>query len=258
MVTGARQYPQRSWLRLAFGRFGWLFALLLCLGLLGLVAAAQEVRNGWTFNNRAVEVTGRIDFLAIGASPCTKGDGGDCPKTIVRYHFNTPDGAVRGEARIGPRDGASLRHGGPILLRSLPGDPAQQEVEYGSTLRHGVFGLAISALFALIGSCFGSYVWWANHMIWLRKTGEVRRATVSSAGPERDPLLKTWFIRWGDDAGGEGKSQWYWSPDAQPRAAEPITVFADPAGKRPAVWEGDCGTRHGGASLGQTGGGHGV
>lgn len=243
MVEGAIHHPQRSWLRPAFGRFGWMFALLLCVGLLGLVAAAQEVWNCRTFNQQSVEVTGRIDFLAVGASPCTKGDGGGCPKTIVRYHFSTPDGAVRGEARIGPHDSASLRHGGPILLRYLPDDPAQQEVDYGSTLRRGVFGMAISALFALIGSGFGSYVWWANHMIWLRKSGEVRRAKVSSAGPERDPLLNTWFIRWTDDAGGEGKSQWYWSPGVLPRGAALITVFADPAGRTPSVWDGDCGTR---------------
>ena len=76
MVEGAIHHPRRSWLRLAFGRFGWMFALLLCVGLLGLVAAAQEVWNGRTFNQQSVEVTGRIDFLAIGASPCTKGDGG--------------------------------------------------------------------------------------------------------------------------------------------------------------------------------------
>ena len=243
MVGQAKHYPQRSWARLAFGRLGWVFALLLCVGLLGLVAGAQQVRTGWVFNQRSVEVTGQIDYLAKGVSPCTKGEGGGCPKTIVRYLFKTPGGAVRGEARLGPRDGSGLRHGGPIVLRYLPEDPAQQEVDFGSTLRNGAFGMVISALFALIGTCFGSYVWWANHMIRLRKSGEVRRAKVSAAGPERDRLLSTWFIRWTDDAGREGKSLWYWSAGALPPAAATITVFADPMGRASAIWEGDCGAR---------------
>ena len=243
MVGEARHYPQRSWPGLALGRFGWVFAMVLCVGLLGLVAGAQQVRAGWAFDQRAVEVTGQIVYLAKGASPCTKGEGGGCPKTIVRYHFNTPGGAVQGQARLGPRDGSGLRHGGPIRLRYLPEDPVQQEVEFGGTLRNGVGLMAIAALFALLGSSFGSYVWCANHMIRLRKSGEVRRAKVSTVGPERDPLLNTWFVRWRDDAGMEGKSQWYWSSDRLPPADAAITVFADPARRGPSVWDGDCGTR---------------
>lgn len=243
MDESLRPYPKRNWLVLALGRLGWIFAVFLTVGLGALVGAGFQIVEGRAFNARAVEVVGEVTYLAPGAIPCSKVNSGRCPETLVRFRFDTPNGPAMGEARLDRDYRPALRHGGPIALRFMPGDAARVEVEFGRTLRVGVFELVGSGVFLLIGSCFGSYVWWANHLTRMLRLGLPGTARVSDKGPERDPLLGTWSVRWTDDAGLAGKSQWYWRAASLPGAGAAITVFCDPEGKRPSVWEGDCGSR---------------
>ena len=51
-----------------------------------------------------------------------------------------------------------------------------------------------------------------------------------------------WRFIWKDDAGAPGQSFACW-PVNLPAIGTRITVYADPDGNIPSVWEGDCGTR---------------
>lgn len=79
--------------------------------------------------------------------------------------------------------------------------------------------------------------------VWLRRATKVigiQRAHRSSFN------LQTWTVIWQDDANRFGVSdpQFAWFHAREPPAiAATITIYADPTGRVPPVWEGDCGAR---------------
>lgn len=242
MGEARQHYRKRGWFSLALGRFGWVFASLLCVGVLAFISELQTVRSGWLLNHRPVEVTGRVTNWQIEAHQCRKGDRGPCPMTILAYEFLTPEGQVAVDTLVGryfQPEGMAVN--GSILVRYLAENPDVNEVEFGLTFRSGVWGCVAGAFFALMGSSFGSYVWWANHLIRMRGGGVARKAVVLN-GPEQTPL-QFWVIKWRDEVGETGQSLTRLTEYDWPKKGEEITIYADPQGKLPAVWEGDCGSR---------------
>ena len=156
-------------------------------------------------------------------------------------------GGPLGEATttVGSGFYGTLQTDGPIPVTYLRSDPAVNEVESGWTLFGGLLLLLLALVFGGVG---GGALWVRVRKVLqaegLRAAGVPRRATVTALQPTRFTVNGTrlWRIQWQDETGAVGQSNGR-APGDVPAIGAVVTVYADPAGKRAAVWEGDSGTR---------------
>jgi hypothetical protein len=229
-------------------------------GSVALAAAVACVVGALTFRLAALEfwsdgvyVMGRVDACWGQGPDCIGGVVATCEDCTAAFAYEAGGQTYHG---IGKTDGTTydiLVDGARVMVRYLPRDPARGFTSFSPDAADREGGNAMGAMFfgiaglgCLLG--FNGMLWapyrQARRMVWLRDHGSVRGATVLSQEvtpvDAEGPL--EWRIRWKDEAGQWGQSEWR-QVDDLPFVGAGIVVYADPAGELAAVWEGDSGTR---------------
>lgn len=238
-------YPQRGVLSLVLMPEGWIFALVTLIGLAVAIPAAIRLQEGWALSMRGVTVTGWVRDKQITERSGSKFHPGRRADYHLTFDFPVAGGMAQGQALVASGTYRGLALNGPVRVRYLPADPAVNEVEEGRILSDGI-GLGLVALV-----CFGPGTWWlrrrlrlARQSLRLRAEGmaqQVKVMTKATTGSKIGSVLM-WRISWADASGLTSRS-WLAKEADLPEVGTPITIYADPAGRIPSVWEGDCGTR---------------
>ena len=248
MICEFKQVPKRTLGSLFLRTGGWMFIIVI------LVATA--------FAGFSVYSRGRAQGLArdgrdsmamiVNKSHHVNGVGaGRSHNTTYRvsYRFATADG----KQLIGIQDVSAgffelVHEGDHIKVRYLPVHPATSEIEQGRNGNSSTTFLGASLLI-FAGGLGGLIVWWrkARSMIMLRDRGVPRAAKVTQlelikSGKSAKSPARHGRALWRDDTGETGRSLVRAKNDL-PSLQQVITIFADPAGKLPSVWEGDVGSR---------------
>jgi hypothetical protein len=238
-------YPQRGMLSLVLAKAGWLFGVAALTGLQLGIPAVNGLRDGWALSTQGVDVLGQVSDMQITTRSCGKDNMDSCTDYDIAFDFPVAGVLTHGTAKVSEGNYRALTLKGPIKLRYLPYDPAVNEV----AAEAGLIGSVALALIALAFLALG--VWGlgarlraARRMIWLREDGLVQRVRVGALVDAKTEInnVAMWRITWSDGAGLASRSRLYRQADLPPLGSE-ITIYADPAGKAPSVWEGDVGTR---------------
>lgn len=238
-------YPRRGVAGLVLTRAGWLFGLAALVGLVLAIPAVRNLQEGWALAMRGVEVKGQVRDMQITTRSCGKNQMDTCTDYNLAFDFEASGVMTHGTAKVGQSTYNGLTLMAPIRVRYLPDDPALTEVEEGTTLVSGV------ALVALVLAFLGLGLWGllsrlrnARRMIWLRDEGGMQRARVLAQIDTKTRIngVAMWRITWADASGVASRSRLTRLADLPEVGAE-ITIYTDPAGRLPSVWEGDCGTR---------------
>lgn len=238
-------YPQRGIMALVLGRAGWLFGVSALLGLALAAGGLTQVRTGWALAVHGVVVTGQVSDKEITTRSCGKNHMDTCTDYVLGFDFKAAGVATHGTAKVGQSTYHGLTLNGPITVRYLPEDTAVTEVEQGTTLiSGGALALIALAFLSLGGWGLRSGLRNARRMLWLREEGVVQRARVMSRFDTKTRIngVAMWRITWADAAGITSRSRLTRLANL-PEVGSEITIYADPAGRLPSVWEGDCGTR---------------
>ncbi len=235
---------KRGVLGLALASPGWVFALLILIGLGIAVPAEVMFERAWRLQMGGATVEGTVDRLWTSTRSCGKDNMDTCTDYNVDFGF---DPGTWRQTEISVTQGffEALKEGGPIPVRYVRDDPTIIEVESGWTFFEGILFLYVALTF-LIGGGFG--LGWrrrlAHRLVTLRETGERRQAMVTAQERTNFRVTGTplYRLRWRDEAGVTGQSQ-AWPQARLPALGSAVTIYADPAGNLPPVWEGDCGAR---------------
>lgn len=186
-------------------------------------------------------VTGRTADLVRGHS------GLDGVYT-VQFRFDLPGGGTveTSERFVSPGFWRAAEVGARMPVRYVRPWPALAEVEPGATWAYLRPFLILVACLAVPGVLVGWGFWArARGMRAMRLTGAKRSAVVTMHNQQpaglrnwRGHLVFFYKASWSDEAGGFGATLPHWQQDL-PAVGAHITVYADPEGRRPAVWEGD-------------------
>ncbi len=248
-------YPKRGVLAQMWGVPGLVFGIFFAVGLIVVVVAGFILQSGRDFAANGVDVAGRVEKLWESTETCRDNNNHDyiCQAFNVGFGFAAAGKTAHGSQAVGYDIYAGLTEGSPVKVRYRDGDPTSYAVSFDGTppAAMGDMGF-VAALVGGIGSLFlvlggvGLLVLYriARRQVGLRDWGVMRGAVVLAQVPSNvtvndQPL---WCIRWKDDSGVIGQSRGR-SQDDLPDAGERITIYADPDGKLPPVWEGDSGTR---------------
>jgi len=238
-------YPKRSWFSLSFGVVGWIFTGFLVVGLILAVPAYLNLRKGWNLAAHGVAVTGHVTTLATSTHSCGKDDMDSCTDYNVGYAFEA-DGVMRNaKASVAESFYSQLNEGAVLPVRYAAEDPAVSEIEIGTTMIAAVVLGLLALVFAGLGGIGLAFrMRKAGRIVRVRDDGTMRTALVT--GQERTNVRindrQQFVLVWKDSAGAEGRSRYRRQEDLPP-VGEAITVYADPDGLLPPVWEGDSGTR---------------
>lgn len=142
--------------------------------------------------------------------------------------------------------------GSRIALLVAPGARWTVAIDSGGTwgIVRNFLCLCGEAVLAGAGFCLYA-LWRASRMVTVRDKGERLSAKVIAVERVRWwGRYPSWRASWRDEAGRFGRTCVHTSGFAAagpsrilPLKGATITIYADPKGKLPAVWEGDCGAR---------------
>lgn len=249
-------FARRSVISQVFGVPGLVFGLF---GLVGLVFATVgwfSHRGGQDFAAHGVNVLGQVEARWQSTRDCKDSNSNTtrtCTDFNIGYGYEVMGKVWHDTVTTDYQSYANLAEGLPVMVRYLPSDPGDSVtslqagwVDASGGLR--VVGLVFGGLggvFVPLG--FGGLAWLVRGALRrtaLRDTGTARGAVVLAREPTNVTVngRSQWRIRWTDDAGALGQSRGQ-SPDSLPQTGDRITVYADPTGRLPAVWEGDSGSR---------------
>ncbi|WP_372841774.1 DUF3592 domain-containing protein [Phaeovulum sp.] len=228
--------------RTAVGYFwhqqGWIYALLILAGIALATFKITEAQAAARVLADGVEAVGQVTDKSY-SSRAGKG------LTTYRlgYSFPTPDDPyTRGEQVVSQTFYDAQSEGAEILVRYLPSDVGISAVEPDSLATLYWLALAASAGLVLAGLAGGAYtILRALACVGLRETGEIRAAEVTGHVTEGKKNT-TGHMQWRDAVGMTGRTDTRRLGDLLP-VGTAITIFADPEGRRKAVWEGDIGSR---------------
>ena len=243
MPNSQTHFPKRSLINQTFRAGGWMFLIVLLLAIgLGLSAVlSAQTEQDFTREGQNAEA------VIIKKSTRINGSGtGKARNTVytVRYRFKTADGTLEnGIQSVSKAFFDSVEKDGQYPVRYLLSNPKTSEVEIGRGAKAGTQFLQLAALLFVIG--LGGMVIWvrrAKAKITLRDTGEIRRAEVMAhdlierKNAEAKYGRATW--REGDNIGQTGALP----VNRLPQVGQMIMLYTAPSGK-PAIWEGEVGTR---------------
>jgi hypothetical protein len=218
-----------------------------------LVGALTFLLAALEFRSDGVYVMGRVDACWGQGPDCIGGVVATCPECTAAYAYEVEGQTYHGIRKTQGTTYDILEDGARVMVRYLPRDPTRSFSSFSPDAVDRQGGNVVGALIvgvigyvSLLG--FNGLLWApyrrARRMVWLRENGIRREATVISQEvtpvDAEGPL--EWRIRWKDEAGQWGQSEWRQVDDLPPVGAT-IVVYADPAGRQAAVWEGDSGTR---------------
>lgn len=216
-------------------------AVIACLGAGGWAWQAHRIDTRW------IPTTGVL--LRKDAVSGT-GRGGEVYRLTYRLTAPEDEGFVSTlEVYRGVYDAAHV--GDLIPLRVAPGARWKVVQDSRATWELVPVFLFDGGILALFGTALGiRALCTARRMAWLRDSGQRRSARVIAV--ERVRWLRryaNWRATWQDEAGQPGRTKLHGQDrrggpgPALPPVGVTITIYADPDGKLPSVWEGDCGAR---------------
>jgi Protein of unknown function (DUF3592) len=199
-------------------------------------------------------VAGRIALCRATDTDCDTGVTA-CRECKVGYEFDVAGRTYHGRAQARYGTYSELENGAAIMVRYLPADPDTSDTTFdrgwvdggglGGMIFVAIFGLGLFGGLGVIGAvALVSEFRSARRAIWLRQHGVQRGAVVARIAQSAtdDEGVPSLTLHWNDDTGTSGHSRSRKRTDL-PQAGERITIYADPDGKLPPVWEGDSGTR---------------
>ncbi len=223
---------------------GWIFVLLVLIGLGVAIPGEVMFERAWRLQMGGATVQGQVNRLWTSTHSCGKDSMDTCTSYNVDFSFDS--GTWRQtQTTVTPFLYGELTEGGPITVRYVKDDPTIFEVEFGWTFFQGLIFMFF-ALTLLIGASLGLRWRWglARRMVTLRETGTRRQATVTGLAQTNTTVngRRLYRLQWRDEAGVSGQSQG-WPQAKLPGVGTMATIYADPQGSLPPVWEGDCGAR---------------
>ena len=208
------------------------------LSLAAMVLQGPGLVTGWRLGWRFAHTTG--DVLAVRVEhPGTK------QQIIVADYVFAVAGAER-QVTESVTSGfkVSQKMLGPVVVHYLPDDPTVSEIIPGSRFAGSLTGMGITfAVLFYFAAAWGNRDAKAKARIAFGKVAEQRPASVL----DHERVCQNRFQRklyrlvWRDRNGATGHGVWIGSAKHLPPVGSTITIYADPTGKFPPVWEGDCG-----------------
>lgn len=256
MGGGGMSYPRRGLFSQVFGVIGLVSAIFLVIGSVFSVVGWLSWRSAQEFQANGVDVMGRVEKRWESTHDCKDNNSNvtrTCTDFNVGYAYEVAGKTLHDSATTDYNTYADLAEGTPIKLRYLPGDPGDSVTSFDPDTVDAAGGMTVLAL--VFGGLGGLFVLFGGGgLLWLIR-GALRRNRVRDGGTARGAVVLAreetnvrvnnrvqWRIRWKDDTGAMGQSRAQ-PPDGLPEVGARITVYADPTGRLPAVWEGDSGSR---------------
>lgn len=249
-------YEKRSVMSQVFGLLGLVFGLFLLVGAVFSGVGGFSWQSAQRFQADGVDAMGTVETRWESKRPCKDRNSGitrTCTDFNLGYSYQVAGQTLHHSATTSYDTYANLTEGARIKLRYLPSDPNNSVTSFGAEVVDASGGLRVMALiFGGLGVVFlaigvGGLVWLIRRAMTaerLRDSGTARGAVVL-AQEETNVRVNGQAqrrIRWKDDSGALGASRRQ-PGENLPAVGDRITVYADPDGHRPAVWEGDCGSR---------------
>lgn len=239
------RYPRHGVFRLTIGHFGWLALLFAGVGLAIAGGGLGPLLSGMALRNHGAVAYGEITALNESAHRCGHHTHALCSSYAVRYRFFHDAQLVEGEDSVSQGLFQRLTLHQEIPVHYVAGNPSQNELEPGGKLNNGamseLFGLAL-----LLGSGIAVLRNFklAQQMVHLRSFGAARQAKVVALTQTDTKIngIALWRMEWRDEAETFGESRARWK-SSLPELGAQITVYADPEGRLPAIWERDSGSR---------------
>ena len=249
-------YEKRGVVQQVFGVVGLVLGFFFIFGAVFVTVAWFVWGSAQEFAANGVDTMGRVEKRWETTRDCTDRDSNvtrRCTDFNVGYSYEVAGKVWNDSATTSYDTFANLEEGAGIMVRYLPGEPGNSVTSFDADSVDETGGLAVVAvIFGGLGGLF--VVVGGGGLGWLI-AGAVGRVSLRESGAERGAVVLAreetnvrvngrmqWRIRWKDDAGALGHSRAR-AQDGLPEVGTRITVYADPAHKRPSVWEGDSGTR---------------
>jgi hypothetical protein len=221
--------------------------IALCFGgLILLDHALPEFGTGWNLATKAVTTKGVVvQRMRVSPSKYTS-------PFKIEYRFQA-NRTYTDWAETSESNWIRYKPGTPITVWYLPDQPDTHDLARGTRLWLGLFGLLGACLFVCVGA-MGSLaaIVRVGQTAFLRSVGLRQTATVIRIKRGRgDYMTQSWTLIWKDETGRFGVSNQQmvlFHSREPPPIGSTITIYADPTGKLPPVWEGDVGARDGGIS----------
>ena len=249
-------YEKRGMFSQVFGVLGLVFGFFLVIGAVFVTVGWFSYRSGQEFAADGVDVMGRVEKRWESTREC-KDSNSTVTRTCVDFNLGysyEAGGETRHDsATAGYEVYAGLAEGARVMVRYLPRDPSNNVTSFDAGSVDASGGMAVLALvFGGLGGVFA--LLGGGGLVWLLRSAR-QRNRVRDSGTARGAVVlvreetnvtvnnrRQWRIRWKDDSGALGQSRAQ-AADGLPQAGARITVYADPEGRLPPVWEGDSGTR---------------
>lgn len=214
-------------------RGGALFLAMAWFGLYLIGTAVHEFGQAWALSQDGVHTQGVV-LRHFTSSTSGKGN-----RFWVEYQFEAAR-PYRGRASVSESQWVAYQPGRPIAVWYLPEDPDLHTLSPRS-IWWGAIGYTLGGVTLLSVGAFGTLAVLAQMQqnATLRETGERGSAKVTRiSGGGRTG----WRAEWRDETGRTGTIQRVWRMNLPDEGAT-ITLYADPTGRLPPVWDGDCGPR---------------
>ena len=249
-------YEKRGVLAQVFGVLGLVSGFFFVIGAVFATVGWFIWGSAQDFAANGVDVRGQVEKRWESTRDCRDNDSNvtrTCTDFNVGYRYDVAGKIWHDSATTDYDTYANLAEGSPVMVRVVPTDPGDSVTSFDAETVDSSGGLGImAAIFGGLGGVFvvigGGGLGWllrgALGRVALRESGTARGAVVL-AREETNVRVNgraQWRIRWKDDAGALGSSRAQ-AVDGLPGVGARITVYADPDHKRPAVWEGDAGSR---------------
>lgn len=235
----------KSTFRLFMKLNGWIALIPL---LIALVTGSITLSEGHKAQRLADDggVT-QATVIHLRRSYYTDSDGDQRTKYHMEYSFTANGQNYQMEEIIGRGMFSRLNSGDKTEVRYWRPDPTVNEIEPGTTTTT-IWVTKIASALTLAGGLFWIIRSWtrASRATRVRDRGDKRQATVTHhiKTGVRVNKVPQYRLAWQDEDGVTGKS-WFVSGrrlGEWPEGSE-LTIYADPAGKLPSVWEHDVGVR---------------
>lgn len=233
--------------------FGLVFGIFALVGTIFLAVGWFSWAEGQRFAAEGVTTMGVVEKTWESQHDCRDDDSGTtrkCTDFNVGYSYVVEGRSYQASGTTGYDQWASLSEGAEIKLRYLPSDPESVATSFSRDEVSDTGGMGVLALvFGGMGGLFAAIGWggvaWlvlrARAAAWMRQNG-VKRGAVVVTQEETSVTVndrRMWRITWTDDTGARGQSRGRAREDL-PGVGTRISIFADPQGKREAIWEGDA------------------
>ena len=198
----------------------------------------HDLRSGWALRFNGVDTTGQVTRLWHHGR-------GKTLEMFVAYAFDVDGRNFSGENAVDETLFRSLSKGDSIALRYGADDPQLSTIsifgEHRGMRAVGYCVLFVMAMVLLLAA-ISSKIEASYRMNYLRKVG-VRRSAVVNRHANGLGFSDGSFssIVWQDEKGAAGQSSMMRA--RLPILGTKITVYADPEGKLPAIWDGEFGKR---------------